>query len=269
MTAPDWDAIENGGKRWHGQYQRTVHVRWEPYKPDGQRQMKAKGRWQEQVGDSDYWRWQNCQRPADLAPAPQSVPEVRALVEAAKSGLRFIENTEGELGIVLGCGDALRAAIAALPAVTVGAYTRTGVMDKDGREICVGDRIMIDLSGNATKREYWRPEYEVVFKPPHFTLKHVGGDKDSDTARLQWNVPQRSSTERITTLSIATLELTPAPDAAAIREAVQGLAAFLDAKHQSYVAAKGRNPADYVSGYSIARDKANAILDLIGPKGGA
>ena len=63
--------------------------------------------------------------------------------------------------------------------------------------------------------------------------------------------------------------VTPAPDAAAIREAVQGLAAFLDAKHQSYVAAKGRNPADYVSGYSIARDKANAILDLIGPKGGA
>lgn len=51
---------------------------------------------------------------ADLIPAALAVPEVRALVEAAKSGLRFIENTEGELGIVLGCGDALRAALAAL-----------------------------------------------------------------------------------------------------------------------------------------------------------
>ena len=61
--------------------------------------------------------------------------------------------------------------------------------------------------------------------------------------------------------------VTPAPDAAAIREAAEKLAAFLDAKHQSYMAAKGRNPADYVSGYSIARDKAAAILALI-PKGG-
>lgn len=68
---------------------------------------------------------------------------------------------------------------------------------------------------------------------------------------------------------LAALDLTPAPDAQAIREAAQGLAAFLDAKHQSYVAAKGRNPADYVSGYSIARDKANAILALLTPKGGA
>lgn len=52
---------------------------------------------------------------ADLVPAAPS-PEVRALVEAAKSGLRFIENTEGELGIVLGCGDALRAALDAMRA---------------------------------------------------------------------------------------------------------------------------------------------------------
>ena len=61
---PDIDAIENGGKRWHGEYHRVVSVRWEPYKPDGQRQMKAKGRWQEQVGAGDYWRWQNCERPS-------------------------------------------------------------------------------------------------------------------------------------------------------------------------------------------------------------
>lgn len=70
---PDIDAIENGGKRWHGEDHRVVSVRWEPYKPDGQRQMKAKGRWQEQVGSGDYWRWQNCERPAfaPLPPAPE------------------------------------------------------------------------------------------------------------------------------------------------------------------------------------------------------
>lgn len=108
------------------------------------------------------------------------------------------------------CCDA-EEAIAALPAVTVGAYTRTGVMDKDGREICVGDRILIDLTSNSTKRKYWRPEYEVVFKPPHFTLKHVGGDEDSDTARFYWRVPQPRSTEKIMTLRVARLDLMPAP----------------------------------------------------------
>lgn len=65
-AAIDIADIENGGKRWHGEDHRVVAVRWEPYKPDGQRQMKAKGRWQEQVGSGDYWRWQNCDRPAAL-----------------------------------------------------------------------------------------------------------------------------------------------------------------------------------------------------------
>jgi hypothetical protein len=59
----DLAAIERSGNRWHGEYQRKVRVRWEPYKPDGQRQMKAKGRWQEQQGSGDYWRWVNCERP--------------------------------------------------------------------------------------------------------------------------------------------------------------------------------------------------------------
>lgn len=63
---PEIAEIENGGKRWHGEDHRVVAVRWEPYKPDGQRQMKAKGRWQEQVGSGDFWRWQNCDRPAAL-----------------------------------------------------------------------------------------------------------------------------------------------------------------------------------------------------------
>jgi hypothetical protein len=51
-------------------YRRVDHVdiRWEPYKPDGRRQMGAKGRWQERVGSGDYWRWQNCERPHALRP---------------------------------------------------------------------------------------------------------------------------------------------------------------------------------------------------------
>jgi len=100
-------------------------------------------------------------------------------------------------------------AIAAIPAVAASQpmlnelYVRTGVKDRTGREICVGDRILIDISGPSTKSEYWKPEYEVAFKPPHFVIKHVGGDKDSDTAHFYWRVPQKSSTEKIVTLSVA------------------------------------------------------------------
>ncbi len=81
------------------------------------------------------------------------------------------------------------------------AYTRTGVKDRDGREICVGDRLRIHLNGPNTKQEYWNPEYEVVFKAPSFGLKHVGGGKDSDTARWHFRTPQPSSTQAIETLS--------------------------------------------------------------------
>ena len=76
----------------------------------------------------------------------------------------------------------------------------TGVYDRDGRMICVGDRIRIDLKSPHTKTEYWYPEYEVVFKAPQFELRHVGGDKDSDTARWYFRVPQPSSTAKIETI---------------------------------------------------------------------
>lgn len=65
LTEVEIAQIEAGGKRWHGEAAQSY--RWEPYKPDGQRQMKAKGRWQRQVGSGDYWRWENCDRPAVLA----------------------------------------------------------------------------------------------------------------------------------------------------------------------------------------------------------
>lgn len=82
--APERDAItaiEASETRQHFTDVRHVTVRWEPYKPDGRRQMKAKGRWQEQVGSGDYWRWQNCDRPA-FAHDPAPSPDVLALVEA-------------------------------------------------------------------------------------------------------------------------------------------------------------------------------------------
>ena len=83
------------------------------------------------------------------------------------------------------------------------AYHRTGVFDKDGREICVGDHIRIDLESKHTKEEYWKPEYEVIFEAPHYTLKHIGGGKNSDTALFYWRVPQPSSTAKIETIALA------------------------------------------------------------------
>lgn len=72
------ERIEQSSKRQHFTDVRHVTVRWEPYKPDGARQMKRKGRWQEQVGIGDYWRWQNCERPA-FAHDPDAEAERDAL----------------------------------------------------------------------------------------------------------------------------------------------------------------------------------------------
>lgn len=48
-------------------------VRWKAYKPDGQRQMKKKGRWQRM---NEYGGWDNCERPdAVFAEPPTIEPE--------------------------------------------------------------------------------------------------------------------------------------------------------------------------------------------------
>jgi hypothetical protein len=48
--------------------------------------MKAKGRWQEQVGTGDYWRWQNCERPTNLRAALEAPDAgVAELVEALRA----------------------------------------------------------------------------------------------------------------------------------------------------------------------------------------
>ena len=78
------DAVEQSTKRQHFTDVRYVTVRWEPYKPDGARQMKAKGRWQEQVGSGDYFRWANCDRPA-FAHDPETIEDLRAKLTAANA----------------------------------------------------------------------------------------------------------------------------------------------------------------------------------------
>lgn len=42
-----------------------VQYRWKKYKPDGQRQMKAAGRWQKATSNGDWFSWENCEPPAD------------------------------------------------------------------------------------------------------------------------------------------------------------------------------------------------------------
>lgn len=51
---------------------------------------------------------------SDARAAIEAMPrnDERKLVEAAQRALNYIENTEGELGITLECGDALRTALA-------------------------------------------------------------------------------------------------------------------------------------------------------------
>ena len=51
-----------------------------------------------------------------LARLPPATDAVARLVEAARAGLNYLENTEGEFGITLGSATGLRAALAAMEA---------------------------------------------------------------------------------------------------------------------------------------------------------
>lgn len=57
----------------------------------------------------------------------------------------------------------------------------TGLRDRHGREIHLGDRVCYRNAGPYTKEEYWDPEYEVIWDPPSFRLRHVGGGKSGDS----------------------------------------------------------------------------------------
>lgn len=125
--------------------------------------------------------------------------------------------------------------------------TRTGILDCTGREICSGDRILIDLTSPNTKKEYWQPEYEVVWNAPAFDLHHVGGDKDSDTARWYFRVPQKRSTEKIKVISPSSIASAPRA-LAEVRRAAK---------------AEGMREAAEACRYDDAHDCRAAILALI------
>lgn len=62
----DPQQVEQSGKRWHGTEYSITSVRYEPYKPDGQRQTGMKGRWQRIDAKGDFFKWQNTDQPQHL-----------------------------------------------------------------------------------------------------------------------------------------------------------------------------------------------------------
>ncbi len=61
---------------------------------------------------------------------------------------------------------------------------KTGVRDNKGREICLGDRLRFLNKSHDTPEENWFPEYEVIWNPPSFILRHIGGGSNPDTPWL-------------------------------------------------------------------------------------
>jgi len=59
--------------------------------------------------------------------------------------------------------------------------TPTGRVDMHGIEIRCGDIVRYNLEGSHTKKEYWNPEYRVIWRSPKFTLEHTGGGKPGDS----------------------------------------------------------------------------------------
>jgi hypothetical protein len=64
----------------------------------------------------------------------------------------------------------------------------TGLYDVNGKELAVGDIILIDLSSTQIDPNYWYPCYKVIYKAPSFQLEYLGGAKDSSMAR--WSFTQ-------------------------------------------------------------------------------
>ena len=154
------------------------------------------------------------QRVANVSPVMQPAEALASPAEALASLNYHLGFTDGR--------KAAEWAIRALPAASqpeaepVAWNGQTGIKDKDGRMICVGDRIRINLTSKNTKEEYWLPEYVVEWVPPSFTLKYVGGGKDSDTARWRFRTPQSSMKKEIETVSTTPAPVVPADQRAAI-----------------------------------------------------
>jgi hypothetical protein len=159
--------------------------------------------------------------------------------------------------LIVGWNRAIKRAVAHAraeqPQVTVKPYHKTGLKDKDGREICAGDKIRILLNGKYTKTKYWNPEYIVVFKAPEFTLEHVGGGLHSSTSFFLFHrYPQT-----IETLSATDVAASPAHDPVIKPEH--------DVLKEAILAARTAEAA-WIKGVTGALEKADdAIRDLPGP----
>ena len=77
------------------------HVRWAPYKKDGARQMRKKGRWQCSNG---YGGYENCDTPERIYPCPidyDSAAKLKAERDAALARVTVLQNSlEGLLSEV-------------------------------------------------------------------------------------------------------------------------------------------------------------------------
>lgn len=154
-----------------------------------------------------FWRIEACSVPMAIGPEVRLITasEAEAMVAAALREAAELVADDHVSDAILNLAD--NHAAAALDKLIAEAEARgrkiTGVPDRDGRMICVGDHIRIRLEDKWTKVEYWHPEYEVIFQAPNFTLKHIGGGKDSPTARFYFNVPQPNSIKAIETILVA------------------------------------------------------------------
>jgi len=105
-----------------------------------------------------------------------------------------------------------------------GARIDTGCRDRNGEPIYLGDKVRYNLEGSHTKQEYWNPEYEVIFVPPSFTLKHVGGGKDGGSHDFKLRCGGGNGDLEI-------IERGPyhaTPPASAIREALPATGPYVD-----------------------------------------
>lgn len=60
-----------------------IAYRWAKYKPDGARQMGKPGRWQKQVWNGDWFKWENCEAPVgELSPPIEDGPISKAFKQA-------------------------------------------------------------------------------------------------------------------------------------------------------------------------------------------
>lgn len=65
---------------------RTAY-RWAKYKPQGAKQMGRPGRWQKQVINGDWHRWENCEEPVgEISPAAEDGPITKAFKAYSAKG---------------------------------------------------------------------------------------------------------------------------------------------------------------------------------------